>query len=619
MVMKNALVSALALSVALLVSAAPLRAQTPAALSAAAAPGPRGMIVRWFPHEATRELVATVVRIDPTGARVALGQVRRPTTDAARATNKRIDTGGTGTFAEFGTLDLALTRGVAYVDNTATKGIQYRYEVALADGERGTSNLSPPAGTRPPVAHYRVTSLSAKAGDRKVELTMQSVTGHGNFNIYRSADGRTFARVGSALGTPSGTHYIDSPAPTGVRTGYRVTVVDAFDNEGPPSTVVYATAQDLHRPLPVTALEARAGTNEVALSWNGVADPSIASYQVLRGIDDAKVTPLATVSSSAQRYDDRVAAGHIYHYDVVAKTRAGILGYASGGATAVVGKTTPPDAPANLVAKAQRDGIVLAWQASRDSSVHMYNVYRRAESGAPFLLAQVPSTTRSFNVQVPIDSVTSYAYGVGAQDRFGNAVLPSRWVTERPLRSSLPVSSKPAAVRLGDGVITVSVVPLVDPDITAQRLYRGDNGNAARAIATLKPAATLYSDRALQPGHSYAYALAAIARGGSEGTRSAQVAISIPTPRPNAPAVSARLLSDGVTVELRWPQTNGIAGYTIVRRGPDGATVTIAPLVRAFAYRDALPRGAHGTYAYALRILTTAGASPLGPFASVSR
>ena len=210
-------------------------------------------------------------------------------------------------------------------------------------------------------------------------------------------------------------------------------------------------------------------------------DPTIVAYQVLRGTDDAKMTQRAMLSASAQRYDDEVVQGHIYHYEVLATTRSGILGYPSGGATAVVGKTTPPDAPGNLVAKTQREGITLSWQASRDTSVHTYNVYRRAEKNEPFLLAQVPATTHSFVVQVPADSVNTYAYGVGAQDRFGNMVLPARWVTARPLRSSLPESSTPTAVRFNNGIAIGPVVPLVDPDITAKRF------TAATTVAPHRP------------------------------------------------------------------------------------------------------------------------------------
>ncbi|MHB8147743.1 MAG: hypothetical protein ACYDGM_10865, partial [Vulcanimicrobiaceae bacterium] len=168
------------------------------------------------------------------------------------------------------------------------------------------------------------------------------------------------------------------------------------------------------------------------------------------------------------------------------------------------------------------------------------------------------------------------------------------------------------------GTVSVYVAPLVDPDISGQRLYRSEDGHGARAIAKLAPKTARYNDRAVQAGHTYAYALAAIASDGAEGKRSAQVSVQMPAPLPRAPKISARLLRDGMTVELRWPHLSGIAGYMILRRGPDGATVTIAPLVAAFAYRDVLPAGAHGSYAYAVRIVTPSGVSPLGPFTSVS-
>jgi hypothetical protein len=250
--------------------------------------------------------------------------------------------------------------------------------------------------------------------------------------------------------------------------------------------------------------------------------------------------------------------------------------------------------------------------------VRTYSIYRRAEKNATSLLVQVPSTTRSFHVELPPDSVTAYAYGVGAQDRFGNAVMPARWVTARALRTSLPQSSQPIAVRQQGGAIAISILPLVDPDIAGQQLYRSIDGGAARSIARLDPSATTYLDHSVQPAHSYAYALAALSRSGTQGTRSAQVSLRLNPPTLSAPAISAKLLSDGTTVEIHWPQASGIVGYMLMRRGPDGATTTIAPLVRAFAYRDVLPQGAHGSFGYAVRIVTTSGVSAIGPFASIS-
>ena len=84
------------------------------------------------------------------------------------------------------------------------------------------------------------------------------------------------------------------------------------------------------------------------------------------------------------------------------------------------------------------------------------------------------------------------------------------------------------------------------------------------------------------------------------------------------PKPSVTVVPGTTTLEVRWPAAPGYRGYALLRRDPAGNVITLDPLVRAFAYRDALATGAHGDFAYALRVVTVHGLGPAGPFTSAT-
>ncbi|MHB1551117.1 MAG: fibronectin type III domain-containing protein [Vulcanimicrobiaceae bacterium] len=609
------LLAAFLVVAAVAIPSAHVRAQS--AMRVFAAPGPQGMTVRWLPARLNEPLIAHVVRIAPDGSRVALRDVQRPMDTRSAAFNASVDRKQQGAIAAIGPIETALVRGIAFIDAGARNGLRYRYDITLSDGERGNSNLTPPAGAKPRAGRMAVDHIAAVSEDRKIRIVVTPAIHSGFIRVFRS-DGGPYQAIAMVPCQGEGNTVYEDRAQPGTRYSYRVAWIDIFGNTGPQSMIVGAIAKDLHQPMPVLGVRVRSRGAIVSVSWQRSTDRSLAGYDVYRAAANSRAVRIASVSASRSSYQDRVTPGSIVQYDVRARTVAGIEGMPSSGASLLVSKTLPPDAPAALVAKPLSDGVELSWRASRDPTVDRYNVYRRAEQDKRSLLAQVPASARAFEVRMPKNSLAAYAYGIGAQDRFGNRVMPNRWVEARPLRTSLPQSASPIKVRAHDGIVSVYVAPLVDPDLSGQRLYRSEDGRSARAIAKLAPKAARYDDRAVRAGHRYAYALAAIASNGSEGKRSAQVSVQVPAPLPRAPTISARLLRDGMTVELRWPQSSGIVGYMVLRRGPNGATATIAPFVAAFAYRDVLPEGAHGSYAYAVRIVTRSGVSPLGPFTSVS-
>ena len=601
----------------LLATSLPVRALASADLPVFAAPGPSGMTVRWQPAHTNEPLTATVVRVAPDSSRVTLPPVARPNDGVSETFNATVDRKNQGAIASLGAIAVALVRGDAVIDSGVRTGVRYRYEVTLSDGESGASNLTPPAGAKPRADKMAIVRVAAVGEDRSIRLTVTPQQHGGLLRISRGSGG-PFEVVATAVCQGRGdTVYVDRVTP-GPRYAYRVAWVDIFGNVGPDSEPAMAIAKDLHHAMPVTGVRATTRGSILTLTWNASTDSAVVSYDVLRGSSTTRLAQIGTIPAPRTTFTDRVTPGSILRYDVRARTRAGVEGMPSVGVSLLVPKTTPPDAPADLVAHSQRGSVELSWSPSHDQTVNAYEVYRRTKDSVPTLLAQVTSPAHSFGVDLPQESIASYEYGVGASDRFGNRTMPASWVTARALRSTIPLAPAPLRVRFKSPVVILDLAPLVDPDVAALAVYKGDDAGGLTAIAKISPLAISFTDRAVTPGHRYAYALAAISREGSVGARSAAMSIRLLPAQLRSPALSAKLLSDGFTVELHWPETSDIVGYMIVRRAPDGTMTTVAPLVRAFTYRDVLPLGAHGSFAYAASIVTRAGPQQVGPFTSVT-
>jgi fibronectin type 3 domain-containing protein len=595
----------------------PVRANAASSLSVFAAPGPAGMTVRWVPAHAKEPLTATVVRIASDGSRATLAQVSRPNDAASQAFNAAVDRHRQGVIALVGTIQTALMRGDAVIDPGVRAGLRYRYQVTLSDGESGTSNLSPPAGAKPRLDKMTIVRLTAVGEDRRIRLIVTPQVHGGLLQISRSTGG-LFEAVATVACQGRGDTIYQERVTAGQPYTYRVAWIDIFGNVGPESQPVSATAKDLHQAMPVLGLRTSAEGSLVTLSWQASSDRTVASYDVYRGATNSRLARIASVEVPRTVYQDRAMPGSILRYDVRARTRAGVEGMPSSGVSLLVPKKTPPDAPKNLAARPQRDGVELSWSPSRDPTVNRYNIYRRAAAGTGTLLAQVTASQHSFAVKLPENTIAAYAYGIGATDRFGNRTMPAEWVTARALRTSIPVASAPLRVRAKGVGVWLTLAPLVDPDVIALELYRRADGGAVERLVKVSPDTTSYEDRSVRAGHKYAYSVAAVLRAGGEGKRSAESSVRLAAVPVRSPAVSAKLLGDGLTVELHWAQASGIVGYMIVRRAPDGSMATIAPLVRAFTYRDVLAPDARGTFSYAVRVVTQSGPAAMGPFTRVT-
>jgi fibronectin type 3 domain-containing protein len=213
----------------------------------------------------------------------------------------------------------------------------------------------------------------------------------------------------------------------GLRFGRRYTyVVVADDSRGrtsPPServSVVFVAPPDAPAPPRVEA-----GDREVRLQWQPPARlldgsvPGPLAYEVTRSAnaDGPPEASFPVPGGQTQFVDRTVENDRTYHYAVLAiRTDAGTTarGEPSTRVAATPARTTPPEAPTNLVATPSRNTVRLSWTASRDPNVAGYVVYRAGPSGAFERIAapRVPATTFTDRDLRP----GVYRYVITAQD-----------------------------------------------------------------------------------------------------------------------------------------------------------------------------------------------------------
>ena len=125
--------------------------------------------------------------------------------------------------------------------------------------------------------------------------------------------------------------------------------------------------------------------------------------------------------------DLNVVAGSGYHYRVTPVTQAGREGEA---ATAYRDWMTPPQAPEQFLARAEKDRIALSWQPPAqlpaDAVLVGYNLYRH-RLDRPFSIVPLnlqPLENRQITDQVPAAGQT-FEYRVSTVVRFGESLVES--------------------------------------------------------------------------------------------------------------------------------------------------------------------------------------------------
>ena len=211
----------------------------------------------------------------------------------------------------------------------------------------------------------------------------------------------------------------------GKRYAYAATAEDTSGRISAPSAPVAVTF--LAAPVSPPGLVAQAGDKQVSLRWDApttLIDGAPASgelrYIVLRGAGDGGLAPITPAPIATTAYTDSGLENETTYRYAVKSVRVEPAGSASGPASEAVAatpiNTTPPSAPTRLVAIPASDSVRLAWNASPETDVAQYGIYR-AEGSGPFTrVATTPAITTIYTDR-DVQSGRTYRYAVTALSR----------------------------------------------------------------------------------------------------------------------------------------------------------------------------------------------------------
>ena len=235
----------------------------------------------------------------------------------------------------------------------------------------------------------------------------------------------------------------DSPAPASVQ-GSAVTWVDRRALAVGRRYVYVVTAEDtlgrssgpserlvvpyLAAPKAPRALGAAPGDRRISLTWQPPAEltdgspaPGDLRYLVLRGAGAegalAPITPRPVEGTSFT--DEGVDNDTDYRYAVRAvrvEPAVSATGEASASVVVAAADTTPPAAPANLLAVPTAGAVRLAWNPSGSPDVAVYAIYRAGETG-DFVRIATTMAVATVYVDRDVRPGTTYRYAVTALDR----------------------------------------------------------------------------------------------------------------------------------------------------------------------------------------------------------
>jgi len=215
----------------------------------------------------------------------------------------------------------ALASGVVappFTDTGLSNGTSYHYRVrATAEGSSSGLSNAAWAKPQPPPPEAGPASLTATAGNARVQLSWTPVNGATRYRIFRTTTG-TFA--GPPIASVTGITFKDSGLTNGTTYHYRVTGWNP-GGDSPPSDVAVVTP--MAPPAVPTGLTAKAGDRKITLSWAGVAGAD--GYRVYRGTTSNRQgqTPVATGLTEPAYVDSGVDNGPTYYYKVTAFNSGG--------------------------------------------------------------------------------------------------------------------------------------------------------------------------------------------------------------------------------------------------------------------------------------------------------
>jgi hypothetical protein len=252
----------------------------------------------------------------------------------------------------------------------------------------------------------------------------------------------------------------------------------------------------------------------------GTADP----FEENRWAAGARQIPPGAIANGLARYE--IPAADWTGKEVIFGVRAVAgNGKQSGWSNfVVVPVVAPPEKPGGIAPTVTQQGVHLTWQARGTD----FRVFRKADDGgfAPVANVQMPEWT---------DTATEfgkrYTYLVQTIVKLGNRREAESELSDEA--SVVPSDIFPPAAPQGvQGSSAPNSIELnwernTEEDLHGYRVYRGEGNGAMEKIADVSVVPS-YSDRKVEHGKTYRYAVAAVDQAGNESPRSAPIDVAMP-------------------------------------------------------------------------------------------
>lgn len=253
------------------------------------------------------------------------------------------------------------------VINGLITGTEYTLEVAAFDDDKNKSGKTSMSATTladntVPTAPANLSGVSTENGMVLSWTASTDNVGVDKYNVYAGGNlaGSTSQTTDTITGLAEGSQYL-----------FEVEAEDISGNKSEKASATLSTTIDKIVPTTPENLQTKVNGNEIILLWMASTDNvDVAKYNIYEdGL--LKTSTAATTDTITGLAEDTQ-----FQFEVEAEDATGNKSAKASVTASTPIDNTAPSTPANLIAKATEDGVVLAWTASTDSfGVTGYNVY----------------------------------------------------------------------------------------------------------------------------------------------------------------------------------------------------------------------------------------------------
>ncbi|MDB5303684.1 MAG: hypothetical protein JWM97_1233, partial [Phycisphaerales bacterium] len=402
-----------------------------------------------------------------------------------------------------------------------------------------------PAGATPVPTDAQATA--APAGGISVQWSPISSATLVGYNVYRgSTASGTFTKLNSTPLTSAS--YVDSAAPAGAISYYRITAVDGAGE----SLGANALGQAIPgAPAVVTATALSAGS--IKLTWSSAV--GVTTYHIERELVGGNGFVEIGTTAGTTFTDTALMGNTSYVYQIRSENSSGFSGY-SPVAVATTPSGAAPGAPGLTSAKISASNqVVLTWTAPASSTVTAYHVERKGPGQSTYteIVGNLPGNATGFT-DTTVQPGSLYSYRIRAENAgtLGNysAVLSATTNIAGPSN-------------LGAAVVSTSEIDLTwvaaPGTISFYHVERQLVGASTWTVLSDTITTTGYQDTSAQPGGSYNYRVRADNNGSFSGY-TAIASAATPSGPPRAPATANAAVNAPTQVTLTWtPASESVA------------------------------------------------------------